>query len=67
MINRTLVGTKWKCTDEDMDEYGMMGTVKSGILTDDDNGNNEITIIYEDGSEFPMKLYRFITRHTEIK
>jgi hypothetical protein len=66
MIKR-IDGTKWLCTDEDMDEYGMKCEVLSGEINPDHNGDNDIKIKYEDGSVIFMKYRRFMFKFKELQ
>ncbi|WP_078598590.1 hypothetical protein [Evansella clarkii] len=63
---KSLNGTKWLCTDENRDEYGMTCTVIEGFIHPDWNGENEIEIKYEDGSIAYMKYRRFAMRFERI-
>ncbi|MGX1195779.1 hypothetical protein [Metabacillus sp. SLBN-84] len=59
---KSLNGTVWRCTERDMEEYGMTCTVIDGEIHPDWNGDNDIEIEYEDGSIAYMKYRRFIFR-----
>lgn len=61
-----LKGTKWRCTDEDMEEQGMICTVINGATHPDWNGENEIEIEYENDTRAYMKYRRFCMRFERI-
>lgn len=59
-------GTLWRCTDEDMDEYGMTCTVIDGAILPGWSGDNEIEIEYENRNTSFMKYRRFCSRFERI-
>lgn len=61
-----IVGTKWKCTDERLEQFGLTGTVIDAEASPDWNGDGDIEIKYSDGSISYMKLRRFLMRHENI-
>ncbi|WP_078598592.1 hypothetical protein [Evansella clarkii] len=64
---KSLNGTKWLCTAEYMDAYGMTCTVIDGFIDPDWNGENDIEIKYENGTIGYMKFRRFAMRFKRIK
>jgi hypothetical protein len=63
----SLNGTMWRCTDQDMREYGMTCTVIDGEIHPDWNGDNDIEIEYQNGDRAYMKFRRFSVRFKRIK
>lgn len=63
---KDLNGTLWRCTDEEMDQYGTVCTVINGKFDPDWNGENEIELEYEDGTTGYMKFRRFCMRFERV-
>ena len=63
----SLNGTLWRCTDQDMSEYGMNCTVIDGEVHPDWNGDNDIEIEYQNGDRAYMKFRRFSVRFKRIE
>lgn len=61
------VGSKWKCTDEQREEFGLVGEVLSVEDHPDFNGDGGIEIQHEDGSILYMKVRRFVLRYELLK
>jgi hypothetical protein len=63
----SLNGTLWRCTDDNMIEYGMTCTVIDGEIHPDWNGENDIEIEYQNGNRTYMKYRRFCRRFKRIQ
>lgn len=63
---KSLIGTQWICTDEESDNFGSVCTVLNGEIDPSYNGDNEIEIRYQDGTEEFIKLRRFQLRFEQI-
>lgn len=56
-------GSKWLCTEEDNDAFGLTCTVISIQDHPDLNGEGSIEVKYEDGTIGDSKVRRFVGRH----
>lgn len=63
---RIQTGSKWKCTDEDHPMYGQTCTVREAHDHPDYNGDGDITLDYEDGTEYVGKVRRFTPSHKPV-
>lgn len=63
---RIEVGSKWLCTDEDLEQFNKTGKVLSVYDHPDLNGDGEIEIEHEDGTTAEMKVRRFMLRYEKV-
>lgn len=62
-----LKGTKWKCTDEDFEEFGKTCVVTEADENPDFNGDQDVEVVYEGKRFYYMKLRRFYSRHERVE
>jgi hypothetical protein len=60
------VGSKWKCTDENLEQFKMIGKIIEVNDHEDWNGDGEIEIKHENGSTAVMKVRRFYLRYEKV-
>jgi len=66
MNMRIPLGSKWKCTDKDLEQYGLVGEIIEVHDHPDFNGDGEIEILHEDGTTAEMKVRRFSIRYEQF-
>jgi hypothetical protein len=69
MVNRLLIpGSRWKCIDEDSNEFNQICTIVSANTDPDFNGDGEIELLYDNGLRHYGKVRRFVPgmTHTRI-
>jgi hypothetical protein len=60
------VGSKWKCTDEGLEQFDMVGKIIEVNDHPDWNGDGEIEIKHEDNSIAVIKVRRFYLRYEKV-
>lgn len=60
------IGSRWKCTDEELEQFNMIGKIIEVYDHADLNGDGEIEIKHEDGSAAIMKVRRFYLRYEKV-
>lgn len=55
---RSLAGTHWKCTNQTLPQHGMTATITDGDIDPDWEGQNEITVQFQNGKTGYMTLRR---------
>lgn len=63
---RIRVGSKWRCTDETLEQFGLTGMVLEIHDHPDFNGDGDIEIRHEDDSVAVMKVRRFYDRYEKM-
>jgi hypothetical protein len=61
------VGSTWICTDIDLEQHGLTGTVTEVHDHPDLNGDGEIEIEHENGTTATMKVRKFALRYEKLE
>lgn len=55
-MTRSLAGTHWKCTNPTLPQHNVTATVTDGAIEPEWNGENNITLLYQNGSTGTVTL-----------
>lgn len=57
-MTRSIAGTQWKCTNQNLPQHTMNATVIDGAIDPEWNGENEISLRYQNGHTETMTMRR---------